>query len=104
MTYEIVWEFRVSLSRRTDFEATYGSDGPWARLFERAAGFTEVKLLQCTEQDGRYLTIDRWESHSAFETFRREFAVDYEALDERLEGLAITEARIGAFHVPKGNG
>lgn len=97
MTYNIVWEFRVSRERIADFETAYRSDGAWARLFAQATGFIEVKLLQCTEQEGRYLTIDRWLSQSAFEAFHIQFSSDYIALDRRLEGIALSETRIGAF-------
>jgi heme-degrading monooxygenase HmoA len=97
MTYNIVWEFRVAPERAADFKAAYGPGGEWARLFGQAAGFLEVVLLRSVEADGRYLTVDRWESRSAFEAFQARFAADYKALDERLEGLATAETRVGAF-------
>ena len=80
-----------------EFEAAYGADGAWTHLFSQAAGFIAVKLLRCENQPGRYLTIDRWTSATAFEDFERLFAGEYRALDARLEGLASTEARVGAF-------
>lgn len=97
MSYDIVWEFRVPLTRTAQFVEAYASDGPWAQLFRRAPGFIETRLLQDTEDAGRYLTVDRWESHAAFEAFKHDFATDYNALDERLEGLASLEVRLGAF-------
>lgn len=97
MSYDIVWEFFAPITRRADFEAGYGPDGPWAGLFRRAPGFIEVRLLCCSEQEGRYLTVDRWVSQAAFDQFRRDFAAEYEALDMQLEGLTNHEARIGAF-------
>ncbi len=97
MTYDVIWEFQVPRHRIADFEAAYGSGGDWARLFGRATGFIEVQLLHSTEQEGRYLTIDRWRSQSDFETFQARFAADYKALDERLEGIASTETCIGTF-------
>jgi heme-degrading monooxygenase HmoA len=97
VAYNIIWEFRVPSERVADFEATYGADGAWALLFRRAEGFLGVELLHSTEQPGRYLTVDRWASQSAFEAFRARFVADYEALDERLADLATTETRLGAF-------
>lgn len=97
MSYDIVWEFRVSITRKAQFVEAYRSDGPWAQLFRRAPGFIETRLLQDMEDAGRYLTVDRWESHAAFETFKRDFTADYNALDEQLEGLASLEVRLGAF-------
>jgi heme-degrading monooxygenase HmoA len=97
VTYLIVWEFSVPRERVPDFEAAYGPDGAWARLFARAAGFIEVELLRSTQQEGRYLTIDRWESRGAFEAFHARFAAEYKELDTSFEGLASAETRVGAF-------
>jgi len=97
VSYDIVWEFSAPVSKRADFEAAYGPDGPWADLFRKALGFIEVRLLCCSEQEGRYLTVDRWMSQEAFDQFRRDFAAEYEALDQQIEGLATHETRIGAF-------
>src|SRR5580658_1445687 len=100
MTYDIIWEFQVPERRKAEFEAAYGRDGVWARLFAQAEGFVEVELLCCTERDDRYLTIDRWSSRAAFDAFQARFGADYKAMDERLEGLTATETRIGAFTTP----
>ena len=93
----MVWEFTVPVQRAAAFEAAYGPDGPWAHLFGRAAGFVGLDLLRCVDHAGKYLTIDRWKSLAAFETFKQTFAADYQILDAQLEGLASTEMRVGAF-------
>jgi heme-degrading monooxygenase HmoA len=95
--YVIVWDFLVNEDRQEEFESLYGDDGPWAALFRRAAGYLGTELLACTEQKGRYLTIDRWESAAAFAIFRREFDAQYTELDRRGSGLTTDEHRIGAF-------
>jgi heme-degrading monooxygenase HmoA len=97
VSYTIVWEFRVPREGVVGFEAAYGPDGPWASLFGRAEGFLGVELLRSMDQDARYLTIDRWVSQEAYEAFQARFAAEYEDLDKRLEGVAGTETRIGAF-------
>ena len=96
--HTILWEFRVPATRRAQFEAAYGADGPWAQLFAQAAGFAGVELLRCIEQAGRYVTVDRWRSRADFEAFKRDFAAEYAALDRQLEGIADSETRIGAFN------
>ena len=101
--YTILWEFRVPPDRRPAYEAAYGPDGPWAQLFGKAAGFSGVELLRCTEQAGRYVTIDRWCSRADFEAFKRDFGADYAALDRALEGMAGSETRIGAFDAAVGS-
>ena len=97
MDYTIIWTYCVDPERRAEFEAAYGSKGAWATLFERADGFLGVEFLRCAEDDGRYVTIDRWASQRAFESFNARFATEYRSLDDRLEGIAATEERIGVF-------
>ena len=97
LSYAIVWEFLVTRAKMAAFEAAYGADGAWTHLFRQAFGFIEVKLLRCEDQAGRYLTIDRWTSATAFEDFQRLLAAEYQALDARLAGLASMEVRVGAF-------
>lgn len=97
MTCEIVWEFRAQPERIAAFEAAYGPEGIWAKLFRTAEGFIETLLLKDGEVAGRYLTVDRWTSAEAFEAFRRDRKQDYERLDRELEGLCAEERRIGAF-------
>ena len=101
--YVILWEFRVAPERRAAFEAAYGSDGAWARLFAEGAGFIGVELLRCADEAGRYVTVDRWGSRADFEAFKRAFESAYEALNRELEHLKADEARIGAFEVAATN-
>ena len=56
-----------------------------------------MNLLRSVDDDARYVTIDRWTSPREFESFSANFADEYRSLDERLEGIAMTEERIGAF-------
>jgi heme-degrading monooxygenase HmoA len=99
----ILWEFRVPAARQAAFETAYGPKGDWARLFAQGAGFIAVELLRCTEEEGRYVTVDRWGSRADFDAFKRDFSAEYAALDRQLEGLAEAETRIGAFETAAGN-
>jgi heme-degrading monooxygenase HmoA len=93
----ILWEFRVAADRQAAFEEAYGPTGAWARLFAEGAGFIGVELLRCTNEAGRYVTVDRWRSRADFDAFKRRFGAAYEALNRELEHLKSSEARIGAF-------
>jgi heme-degrading monooxygenase HmoA len=92
----ILWEFEVRAGSEAAFEAAYGPDGDWARLFGRAPGYLGTELLRAGEPR-RYLTIDRWETRDAFEKFRDAHRDDYEALDRRCEALTVRETPIGKF-------
>ncbi|WP_201316375.1 antibiotic biosynthesis monooxygenase family protein [Dyella sp. EPa41] len=97
MSYDIVWEFRLAAAHAARFEQAYGPEGAWVELFRHAPGFIETRLLRDAEDETRYLTVDRWESRDAFEDFKRRFATEYRTLDAQLEGLALSETRLGAF-------
>jgi quinol monooxygenase YgiN len=94
---EIVWEFRVRPERRHQFEFSYDSNGNWAALFRRSSDYQETILLRDSSQNGRYLTIDRWESEEAFRRFKQEFAAEYAAIDAQCEALTESERLVGVF-------
>ncbi len=95
--FAIVWRFTIRPEARTRFEIAYGPNGAWAVLFARATGFRGTELLRSTTEPDAYLTIDRWESETAFEEFRSRFAAEYAALDRECEGLTESETKLGTF-------
>lgn len=94
---QIVWEFRVAVEHREEFERVYRNDGDWAKLFSRSAGFHGTTLLRDPAVAGRYLTIDSWSDAGAFRRFQEECAAEYKALDAKCETLTEYEVKIGAF-------
>jgi hypothetical protein len=96
--YVAVWRFRVDDAQRRAFEAAYGPDGAWARLFARQAGYLGTELLG--GEDGQYLTIDRWRDEGCWAEFQDRHGEAYRALDTELEALTGAEERIGAFIAP----
>ena len=90
----ILWRFRARPGREADFEAAYGDDGAWARLFRSGRGFLGSELMRGT--DGTYLTIDRWGSEHAYRTFRDAHRARYAEMDARCEALTAEETLIGA--------
>lgn len=96
--YVIVWTYDVALDAADDFIRAYGPEGDWAQLFGRTAGFLAVELYR--EADGRFLTLDRWESEAAFDAFQAAHGPAYRALDETLAHLSLGQIRIGAFSAP----
>jgi hypothetical protein len=94
---QFIWEFVARSEMTMEFERCYSGSGPWAELFRRAPGFCGTSLLRDAEQPRRYVTIDRWESVEAQRSMRERFAREYEALDQRSEGLTESERPIGVF-------
>lgn len=97
MTHARLWKFRPADGRAEDFAAAYGSAGVWAQLFGRAAGYRGTQLLRPAEDDGWWLTIDRWVTKQDFEAFQDQFGEEYRALDAELESLCCEEQLVGTF-------
>ncbi len=97
MTHVRIWRFEPSPGREQEFAAAYASDGVWARLFNQAEGFIGTSLLAPDEPGGPWLTLDRWQSRTAFERFQDEHGEAYRGLDVEFERLTADELFIGAF-------
>jgi heme-degrading monooxygenase HmoA len=97
--YVILWEFEVRPDKLDAFLAAYRSDGAWTRLFAQAGGYLGTELLRSTDTDNgpRFVTIDRWRAEDDFTNFQQEFGTEYRALDAELEGLTLSERKLGAF-------
>src|SRR3954453_4667863 len=47
--YIRVWEYRIDAEHVEAFLAAYGSDGEWARLFQRGPGYVGTELYRSTD-------------------------------------------------------
>jgi hypothetical protein len=54
-------------------------------------------LFAATAAPLRFLTLDRWESRAAYESFRRERSTEYSAIDAACEGLTTAERFLTAW-------
>jgi heme-degrading monooxygenase HmoA len=95
--FVVIWQFEIAEDKIAAFEAAYGVDGAWARLFRSSPEYRGTELLRDAYVPGSYLTIDRWSSEEAFRAFRKDHDADYETLDRACDALTSREARIGAY-------
>jgi len=93
----VVWQFEIAEEKIAAFEAAYGPEGDWARLFRKSPEYLGTELLRDAYVSGSYLTIDRWKSEEAFRSFRKENDAEYEGLDRKCDPLTEREARVGAY-------
>ncbi|HET9455596.1 MAG TPA: antibiotic biosynthesis monooxygenase family protein [Gemmatimonadaceae bacterium] len=98
--FERHWRFRARPESRDTFEALYGSEGAWAKLFSRHPGFRGTELQRVPDAPLEYLLIDRWESRRAWDAFRREHAAAYEELDRRCGALTSSEELVREVDLP----
>ncbi len=97
--FVVVWRFEIAEDKIDGFEAAYGSEGAWARLFRKSPSYLGTELLRDAYVPGSYLTIDRWASEADFRAFRKEHDPEYEILDRECDALTGRETRIGAYTV-----
>jgi heme-degrading monooxygenase HmoA len=92
----VLWEYDVRPGMDAAFEQLYGIQGDWAALFREHHGFVSTELLHA-DLPHRYLSIDRWESESAYDAFLTNANARYAQIDARGDLLTIDERRIGRF-------
>jgi heme-degrading monooxygenase HmoA len=90
-----IWLYSVDEPNRARFEAAYGADGDWARLFALGDGYLGTELLR--GEQGAYLTIDRWRDERDWQGFMDRDGDSYRALDRACDDLTSDEAEIGTF-------
>ena len=97
--FVVVWHFEIAEEKVPAFEAAYGPDGTWAKLFRTSPKYLGTELLRDAYIPGSYLTIDRWASEKDFRAFRKDHDTEYESLDRSCDALTTRETRIGAYTV-----
>lgn len=95
--YVIIWEYLVKADQIANFEATYSARGVWAKLFQKSNAYLGTALLANEGHRQRYITIDRWMSSQAYESFLSEWKSAYQNLDAQCAGLTERETLIGKW-------
>ena len=96
--YIIIWEYQVKPEQQAEFEKIYAANGAWAELFKKGTGYLGTELLYKADQPLRFLTIDRWVSKQAYETFLTHRASEYKFLNAQCEGLTEQESLLGTWN------
>lgn len=95
--YVIIWEYQVKGEHVSAFEKIYAADGAWAQLFQKHLGYLGTELLHDVTHPQRYITIDRWNSAEAYNSFQVEWQEEYQELDARCEYLTESESFLGTL-------
>lgn len=96
----IVREFVVAEGKEQEFLQVFGPGGSWPALLESSGGYLESKCFPWSEAERRYRVLDRWSSHRAFESFRRQRQQQYENFMRLItaDGLIEREMVLGSFY------
>lgn len=89
--YVRVWEYEVAADHIAAFLAAYGPEGGWARLFQTGRGFVGTELYRCTDDEARFVTVDRWTEHGAWLAFLEECRESYDRRDRTLAHLSTSQ-------------
>ncbi len=92
--FMIIWRYAVTSDRNDDFRRAYGPRGEWSRLFNPANGYLGTELVEC-DQQGWYVTVDRWRNEADFDRFMTAMSTEYQKLDQKLATLTTSEELIG---------
>ena len=82
-----------------EFQRCYSASGAWATLFQKSLAYRGTLLARDTRNAGRYIIIDSWADLDSFQAFRRQFAKDYEQIDQMAEEYTEEERSLGVFEV-----
>ncbi len=95
--YIYVWEYDISEENREAFEHTYGKKGDWVNLFTGKDGYVGTEFYKDPEKEGRYITIDKWESKEKLLAFKEKYKNEFEDIDQKCMALTRSEIEIGKF-------
>lgn len=95
--FQSIWEYEVKDEFRADFIEAYGSNGLWVSLFRKCKGYIKTELKQDADYPKRFLTIDYWQSQSAFSSMKQTIGDEYSSLDKQCESYTLSENHIGFF-------
>ena len=99
-----IWSYRVREGCEGDFEALYGSDGAWVRLFRKSPEFLGTDLLRDRNTESHYVTVDQWTSERAHREFVASHRKEFNDLDSQGERLTTKETQLGDFEIVRSTG
>ena len=94
-----IWEYEVREQLVSQFEIAYGPEGDWVKLFRKCPGYLKTELKRDIENPNRFLTIDYWQSYSAFSSIKIIIPTEYDALDKRCGDYTLSENHVGVFEI-----
>jgi heme-degrading monooxygenase HmoA len=95
--FQSIWEYEVKNEFRAEFIEAYSSNGLWVSLFEQCKGYIKTELKQDVEHPKRFLTIDHWQSQSAFSAMKQTISDEYDKLNLQCEVYTLSENHMGIF-------
>lgn len=99
MTFAYIWEYRINTEHAKAFEAAYGQEGGWVRLFRRDPAYIRTELLSDSSDPEHFITIDYWTMRQACFAFRERFQAEFDAIDKHCARFTPEERHRGDFNL-----
>jgi heme-degrading monooxygenase HmoA len=93
----IIWQFETDEAHVEQFKSAYNTDGAWAQLFRRSAGYIRTDLACDVNAPLTYFTFDYWRTAQDFQNFQDTHAEEYRRLDRSCDSLTKRESKVGEF-------
>ena len=94
-----IWVYEVREQFISQFVDAYGPEGDWVKLFRKCPGYLKTELKRDIDTPNRFLTIDFWQSYSAFSSIKQIIRAEYEALNNCCDDYTLSENHIGVFEM-----
>jgi hypothetical protein len=94
-----VWSYVVKPEWAAGFSAAYSANGEWAQFFAASPDYLGTVLLSPTDQQGRYLTIDCFNTPEARARLIDQRRDVYEQIDRRWADATLEETFLGEFRL-----
>lgn len=94
--FNVIWEYEIRPGAEHEFEALYGTDGAWVKLFATHDGYLGSELLR-NERSHHYVTIDRWRSAADYDLFLTFDRTRYAEIDAEGDAITVHERRVGRY-------
>lgn len=96
--FQSIWEYEVNEKFLNEFIRAYKSNGTWVKLFTHCPGYIKTELKRDIKNANRFVTVDYWQSFSAFCAMKQTIGDEYKELDKKCGAFTITESHIGYFY------
>jgi hypothetical protein len=94
--FVIIWQYTVHPKHLQLFIEYYHAKGTWSKFFQSSASYIGTEFLQ-TENENRFITIDKWMNEHSYDQFLRDHKKKYEEIDKHCEAFTIDESLVGHY-------
>jgi quinol monooxygenase YgiN len=93
----IMWQFRVTKGRETEFEELHGADGEWTAMNRLTRSYLGSSFLRDQNESSRYVMIEYWSEMLVYEQHRAYRSDAIASIEKRRATLVESVEPLGVF-------